>query len=247
MWFSGLRGAIAFVLALDLPAVHFAEHYRVLVTTTLVIVLFTILFLGGATLPLLKMLRLHVSAADLDFNKTQAVGQGDAAEAYVMQQEDAHISLRDESVFYQWDVTYFTPWLRRKLTRSVCRLHATLAWTQSAVTAVYYIMYLTLSSTPQEIEAHEIEMQQRSSALYAQLDTPLTGHTSDQPPSLPTTPVPHRSPAQGYVHPTPALMTPVAMHFDIQCMTVSNSFDGGCIICDGAVRFSRNMYMRPCS
>lgn len=71
MWFSGLRGAIAFVLALDLPAQHFAEHYRVLVSTTLIIVLFTILILGGSTLPLLKMLRLHVDTTDLDMNKTQ--------------------------------------------------------------------------------------------------------------------------------------------------------------------------------
>lgn len=73
MWFSGLRGAIAFVLALDLPAQHFAEHYRVLVSTTLMIVLFTILILGGSTLPLLKVLRLHVDTTDVDFNRTQPI------------------------------------------------------------------------------------------------------------------------------------------------------------------------------
>lgn len=55
MWFSGLRGAIAYALSLHL---EFAtETRRVLVTTTLVIVLFTILILGGSTMPLLKCLR----------------------------------------------------------------------------------------------------------------------------------------------------------------------------------------------
>ena len=49
LWFSGLRGAIAFALALmsthDLPA---AEG-RALLTTTLFIVLFTVLAVGGST------------------------------------------------------------------------------------------------------------------------------------------------------------------------------------------------------
>lgn len=51
---SGLRGAIAFALALNLE--EFPDETRkLLVTTTLVIVLFTVLFLGGSTLPLLKV------------------------------------------------------------------------------------------------------------------------------------------------------------------------------------------------
>nr|CAG4634702.1 EOG090X03SL [Alona affinis] len=55
MWFSGLRGAIAYALSLHL---EFAtETRRVLVTTTLIIVLFTILILGGSTMPLLKCLK----------------------------------------------------------------------------------------------------------------------------------------------------------------------------------------------
>lgn len=51
---SGLRGAIAFALALNLE--EFPDETRkLLVTTTLVIVLFTVLVLGGSTLPLLKV------------------------------------------------------------------------------------------------------------------------------------------------------------------------------------------------
>ncbi|KNC86003.1 hypothetical protein SARC_01848 [Sphaeroforma arctica JP610] len=71
MWFSGLRGAIAFTLSLDLPEVHFAEQYRVLVTTTLVIVIFTIVVCGGCTLPLLKALGLQVDTRDIDMSKTE--------------------------------------------------------------------------------------------------------------------------------------------------------------------------------
>lgn len=55
MWFSGLRGAIAYALSLHLE--FGTETRRVLVTTTLIIVLFTILVLGGSTMPLLKCLK----------------------------------------------------------------------------------------------------------------------------------------------------------------------------------------------
>merc|ERR1719150_2356162 len=54
MWFSGLRGAIAYALSLHL---EFEEDVRkVIVTTTLVVVLFTTICLGGGTLPLIKYL-----------------------------------------------------------------------------------------------------------------------------------------------------------------------------------------------
>jgi sodium/hydrogen exchanger 8 len=54
MWFSGLRGAIAYALCLHL---EFEEKTRkVLVTTTLVVVLFTTVILGGGTMPLMKYL-----------------------------------------------------------------------------------------------------------------------------------------------------------------------------------------------
>lgn len=54
MWFSGLRGAIAFALSLNLQVDDETRH--IIVTSTLILVLFTTLFLGGSTLPLMKFL-----------------------------------------------------------------------------------------------------------------------------------------------------------------------------------------------
>lgn len=50
---SGLRGAVAFALVLHLQLDDEKRH--VLVTSTLIIIMFTILCLGGSTLPLLKV------------------------------------------------------------------------------------------------------------------------------------------------------------------------------------------------
>ena len=60
MYFAGLRGAIAFALSLHLEfkskdKSKEDEKRHVLVTTTLIIVLFTIMFLGGATMPMMKV------------------------------------------------------------------------------------------------------------------------------------------------------------------------------------------------
>ena len=57
----GLRGAIAFALCLHLEFGE--ESRRVLVTTTLIIVLFTVLVLGGSTAPLMKVRTLFSCAS----------------------------------------------------------------------------------------------------------------------------------------------------------------------------------------
>ena len=56
LWFAGLRGAIAFALALDVPT----EHGRSVRTVTLIIALVSILAMGGATHPVLSFLGLII-------------------------------------------------------------------------------------------------------------------------------------------------------------------------------------------
>lgn len=54
MWFSGLRGAVAYALAMHL---NFGSETRhVIVTTTLLIVLLTIVVIGGSTMPMMRYL-----------------------------------------------------------------------------------------------------------------------------------------------------------------------------------------------
>lgn len=49
-----MRGAVAFALALHMQ-VESPETKRVILTTTLFIVLFTIVFMGGTALPMVKV------------------------------------------------------------------------------------------------------------------------------------------------------------------------------------------------
>lgn len=73
MWFSGLRGAIAFALAVDMLEPDGPSTYSPLIfTTTLVIVLFTVGAQGASTLPLLKLLKVEM-AQQIDFSKSARV------------------------------------------------------------------------------------------------------------------------------------------------------------------------------
>ncbi|CAD5208573.1 unnamed protein product [Bursaphelenchus xylophilus] len=55
MWFSGMRGAVAFALALHMQ-LDDPETKRMILTSTLFIVLFTVVFMGGSALPFIKFL-----------------------------------------------------------------------------------------------------------------------------------------------------------------------------------------------
>jgi hypothetical protein len=59
LWFSGLRGAIALALALS---VKNPVDEPVIFTTTLMIILFTVIILGGTTIPFMKLLKIEAKA-----------------------------------------------------------------------------------------------------------------------------------------------------------------------------------------
>merc|ERR1712137_599053 len=60
MWYSGLRGAMAFALAMDLR--NRTDNGPIFLTTTLIIVLCTVILLGGFTTKMLELL--HISMGD---------------------------------------------------------------------------------------------------------------------------------------------------------------------------------------
>lgn len=67
MFFSGLRGAIAFALALQCHNLK-TPNSNEIVTCTLVIVIFTVLVFGGLSYPLLKILKLDKKATESQDN-----------------------------------------------------------------------------------------------------------------------------------------------------------------------------------
>merc|ERR1712131_180891 len=73
MWFSGLRGAIAYAVSLHLDITD-QDQRRAIITTSLCVVLFTILVLGGSTYPLVKWLKISASRDNFTLSKTEEYG-----------------------------------------------------------------------------------------------------------------------------------------------------------------------------
>ncbi|KAK8397715.1 hypothetical protein O3P69_004478 [Scylla paramamosain] len=133
MWFSGLRGAIAYALALHL---EFSDEKRhVIVTTTLIIVLFTIFILGGSTMPLIKYLkadkqqknrRIKERDKELTLSKTREWGQALDSEHLSEFTEDESDSPTGNQLrgFLKLDLLYIRPFLIRRVTHQEVRSHA---------------------------------------------------------------------------------------------------------------------------
>lgn len=119
MWFSGLRGAVAFALVLHLQLDDEKRH--VLITSTLIIIMFTILCLGGSTLPLLKLLKAEQGMEkSLTLSKTQT--EGKAVDADQLTDDEWRISSRKAlKGFTRLDAKYFIPFFTRKFTRQEVR------------------------------------------------------------------------------------------------------------------------------
>merc|ERR1719369_2754733 len=126
MWFSGLRGAIAYALSLHL---EFKEETRkVLVTTTLVVVLFTTIILGGGTMPLMKYLERRKSRTstrrsrrrgrrkDITMSKTREMGTtmesehvSEITEEELESSSTFNIGSKRMHGFLYWDLKYIRP------------------------------------------------------------------------------------------------------------------------------------------
>lgn len=162
MWFSGsLRGAIAWALSLSLPSRNGSDDTRrVVISSTLAIVLFTVIVLGGGMLPLLRLTRVEDEAQGRydddhgdDNDEDEATITSEVGTALVAMQ------------LHRWDEKWLKPVLLASSTRSMVATNRTL-------------QTLAVSDTDR-LTPHELgSMLDTSAAIDASeyVEVPLTGH-----------------------------------------------------------------------
>uniref|UniRef100_A0A669AXM7 Sodium/hydrogen exchanger n=1 Tax=Oreochromis niloticus TaxID=8128 RepID=A0A669AXM7_ORENI len=126
MWFSGLRGAIPYALSLHL-GLEPIEKRQLIGTTTIIIVLFTILFLGGGTMPLIRIMDIEDSQSrrknkkDINLSKTQKMGntiESEHLSELTEEEYEAQIYQRQDLKGFMWlDAKYLNPFFTRRLTQ----------------------------------------------------------------------------------------------------------------------------------
>ncbi|CAG6021554.1 unnamed protein product [Menidia menidia] len=126
MWFSGLRGAIPYALSLHL-GLEPIEKRQLIGTTTIIIVLFTILILGGGTMPLIRIMDIEESQSrrkskkDINLSKTQKMGntiESEHLSELTEEEYEAHIYQRHDLKGFLWlDAKYLNPFFTRRLTQ----------------------------------------------------------------------------------------------------------------------------------
>jgi sodium/hydrogen exchanger 8 len=129
MWFSGMRGAVAYALALHLEMDQ-EEKKHVMVTTTLIIVLFTVILLGGLTMPMVKFMKADNHsrkagkkrrAKKITLSKTKEMGQAIEAEhlsEYTEEELDPNIRPHAGG-FVRFDLKFLMPFFLRRFTEEV--------------------------------------------------------------------------------------------------------------------------------
>jgi sodium/hydrogen exchanger 8 len=126
MWFSGLRGAIPYALSLHLD-LEPVEKRQLIGTTTIVIVLFTILLLGGSTMPLIRLMDIEDARArrrtkkDVNLSKTEKMGntiESEHLSELTEEEYEAHYIRRQDLKGFMWlDAKYLNPFFTRRLTQ----------------------------------------------------------------------------------------------------------------------------------
>uniref|UniRef100_A0A4X1UFH3 Sodium/hydrogen exchanger n=5 Tax=Sus scrofa TaxID=9823 RepID=A0A4X1UFH3_PIG len=126
MWFSGLRGAIPYALSLHLD-LEPMEKRQLIGTTTIIIVLFTILLLGGSTMPLIRLVDIEDAKArrrnrkDVNLSKTEKMGntvESEHLSELTEEEYEAHYVRRQDLKGFLWlDAKYLNPFFTRRLTQ----------------------------------------------------------------------------------------------------------------------------------
>jgi len=122
-WFSGLRGAICYVLSLHLE-LDSPDKRNVIITTSLIIVMFTILVLGGATFPVVKFLQVDDKRTytRVTLSKTEEMGQAIESDhiSELTEEEYEEKYLRNNlhlKGFAYFDAKYLVPFFTRRITK----------------------------------------------------------------------------------------------------------------------------------
>ncbi|KAG7257239.1 hypothetical protein CRUP_029383, partial [Coryphaenoides rupestris] len=126
MWFSGLRGAIPYALSLHL-GLEPIEKRQLIGTTTIIIVLFTILVMGGGTMPLIRLMDIEdnqsrkKSRKDVILSKTEKMGNALESEhisELTEEEYETQIHQRHDLKGFMWlDAKYLNPFFTRRLTQ----------------------------------------------------------------------------------------------------------------------------------
>ncbi|MCJ8741336.1 hypothetical protein PDJAM_G00069500 [Pangasius djambal] len=126
MWFSGLRGAIPYALSLHL-GLEPIEKRQLIGTTTIVIVLFTILLMGGGTMPLIRIMDIEDSQSrrrnrkDINLSKTEKMGntvESEHLSELTEEEYEAQIVQRQDLKGFLWlDAKYLNPFFTRRITQ----------------------------------------------------------------------------------------------------------------------------------
>ncbi|KAL8581137.1 hypothetical protein ACOMHN_033585 [Nucella lapillus] len=168
MWFSGLRGAVSFALSLHLELS--AEKRYVLVTATLILVLFTIMCLGASTMPLLKLMnpaekrRKRKHKKEVSMSKTKELGgtidSEHLSELTEEEYEVTHVKPHLKG-FLKLDVKYLVPFFTRRFTKQEVREG------RSKVDSLTLKWYKEVRAAPSESEDDErggnvLEMEETS-------------------------------------------------------------------------------------
>ncbi|XP_036177975.1 sodium/hydrogen exchanger 8 isoform X3 [Myotis myotis] len=122
----GLRGAIPYALSLHLD-LEPMEKRQLIGTTTIIIVLFTILLLGGSTMPLIRLMDIEDAKArrrnkkDVNLSKTEKMGntvESEHLSELTEEEYEAHYIRRQDLKGFLWlDVKYLNPFFTRRLTQ----------------------------------------------------------------------------------------------------------------------------------
>ncbi|XP_012908647.1 sodium/hydrogen exchanger 8 isoform X8 [Mustela putorius furo] len=123
---SGLRGAIPYALSLHLD-LEPMEKRQLIGTTTIVLVLFTILLLGGSTMPLIRLMDIEDAKArrrskkDVNLSKTEKMGntiESEHLSELTEEEYEAHYIRRQDLKGFVWlDAKYLNPFFTRRLTQ----------------------------------------------------------------------------------------------------------------------------------